>query len=76
MALAPNFSWLLFAVVVMTSGENMFFPIASTLVSQLEPEPDRGTYFGAFNLFLSLGGNISPLLGGTIWQLTGNANLP
>ncbi len=76
LALAPTFYWLLAAVVVMTIGENMFFPIASALVAEIAPEAQRGMYFGAFNLFLSIGGNVSPLLGGTLWQLTGNAYLP
>jgi MFS family permease len=60
----------------MTTGENMFFPIASSIVAEIAPEAERGTYYGAFSLFLSVGGNLSPLLGGTIWQLTGNPLLP
>lgn len=76
LALAPSFYWLLGAVVIMTLGENMFFPIAQTLVTEIAPEAERGMYVGAFSLFLNIGGNLSPLLGGTIWQLTGNANLP
>ncbi len=76
LALAPTFYWLLGAVVIMTLGENMFFPIAQTLVTEIAPEAERGMYVGAFSLFLNIGGNVSPLLGGTIWQLTGNANLP
>ena len=76
LALAPTFYWLLLAVVVMTLGENMFFPIAQTLVTEIAPEAERGMYVGAFSLFLNIGGNLSPLLGGTIWQLTGNAYLP
>jgi FSR family fosmidomycin resistance protein-like MFS transporter len=76
LAVAPNFYWLLVAVVVMTLGENMFFPIAQTLVTEIAPEAERGMYVGAFNLFLNIGGNVSPLLGGGIWQLTGNPNLP
>lgn len=76
LGLAPSFYWLLLAVVVMTVGENMFFPIAQTLVTEIAPEAERGMYVGAFNLFINIGGNVSPLLGGTIWQLTGNAYLP
>ena len=76
LALAPSFYWLMLAVVVMTLGENMFFPIAQTLVTEIAPEAERGMYVGAFSLFLNIGGNVSPLLGGTIWQLTGNAYLP
>ena len=76
LALAPTFDWLLLAVVIMTLGENMFFPIASTMVTEISPESERGMYVGVLNLFLSLGSNISPLLGGSIWQLTGNPNLP
>ncbi len=76
LALAPSFYWLLGAVVIMTLGENMFFPIAQTFVTEIAPEAERGMYVGAFSLFLNIGGNLSPLLGGTVWQLTGNANLP
>lgn len=76
LALAPTFYWLLVAVVVMTLDENMFFPIAFDIVTKIPAEASRGMYVGMVNLFLSLGGNVSPLLGGTIWQITGNANLP
>jgi len=75
-ALAPTFHWLLLSVVLMTVGENMFFPIASVLVTEIAPEADRGMFVGAFSLFLSVGSNLSPLLGGTIWQVTGNPYLP
>ena len=75
-ALAPTFHWLLVSVVLMTIGENMFFPIASVLVTEIAPEAERGMYVGAFSLFLSVGANLSPLLGGTIWQVTGNPYLP
>jgi MFS family permease len=75
-ALAPTFHWLLLSVVLMTVGENMFFPIASVLVTEIAPEADRGMYVGAFSLFLSVGSNLSPLLGGAIWQATGNPYLP
>lgn len=54
----------------------MFFPIASVLVTEIAPEAERGMYVGAFGLFLSIGSNISPLLGGAVWQLTGNPYLP
>jgi MFS family permease len=76
LALAPTFHWLLVAVIIMTIGENMFFPLASALVTEIAPEEERGMYVGAFSLFLSVGGNLSPLLGGAIWQVTGNAFLP
>ena len=75
-AIAPNFEWLIVSVIVMTVGENMFFPIASALVTEIAPEAERGMYVGAFGLFLSIGANISPLLGGAVWQLTGNPYLP
>lgn len=75
-AVAPSFEWLIGSVIIMTVGENMFFPIASALVTEIAPEAERGMYVGAFSLFLSIGGNISPLLGGAVWQLTGNPYLP
>lgn len=76
LALAPSFYWMIGAVVLMTLGENMFFPIAQTMITDIAPEAERGMYVGAFSLFLSIGGDLSPLLGGMIWQITGNANLP
>jgi len=76
LALAPDFYWMLFSVVVMTVGENMFFPIASALITEIAPEAERGMYVGAFSLFLGLGGNLSPLLGGMVWQATNNPYLP
>lgn len=75
-ALAPTFHWLLVSVVLMTLGENMFFPISLTIVTEMAPEAERGTYVGAFNLFLNIGANLSPLVGGMVWQLTGNPFLP
>lgn len=75
-AVAPGFHWLIVSVIVMTIGENMFFPIASALVTEIAPEAERGMYVGAFGLFLSIGSNISPLLGGAVWQVTGNPYLP
>jgi len=75
-AVAPSFYWLIVSVIVMTVGENMFFPIASVLVTEIAPETERGMYVGAFGLFLSVGSNLSPLLGGAVWQLTGNPYLP
>lgn len=51
LAIAPSFHWLLFAVVIMIVGQNMFFPIASALVAEIAPEEERGTYIGAFSLF-------------------------
>jgi MFS family permease len=75
-AVAPGFHWLIVSVIVMTVGENMFFPIASVLVTEIAPEAERGMYVGAFGLFLSIGSNISPLLGGAVWQFTGNPYLP
>ena len=75
-AIAPSFEWLVVSVIVMTIGENMFFPIASTLVTEIAPEAERGMYVGAFSLFLSIGANLSPLLGGAVWQFTGNPYLP
>ena len=74
--IAPTFEWLLVSVILMTIGENMFFPIASVLVTEIAPEAERGMYVGVFSLFLGLGGDASPLLGGTVWQIAGNPYLP
>lgn len=75
-AFAPDFVSLLGTVVIMTIGENMFFPLAMALVAEMAPEAERGMYMGAFALFLYIGGNLSPLLGGIVWDLSGDPLLP
>jgi len=75
-ALAPDFPSLLGMVVLMTIGENMFFPLAMAMVAEIAPEAERGMYIGAFALFLYVGGNLSPLLGGIVWDVSGNPMLP
>jgi MFS family permease len=75
-ALAPDFPSLLGMVVLMTLGENMFFPLAMAMVAEIAPEAERGMYIGAFALFLYVGGNLSPLLGGLTWDVSGNPMLP
>jgi MFS family permease len=60
----------------MTIGENMFFPLAMAMVAEIAPEAERGMYIGAFALFLYVGGNLSPLLGGLTWDVSGNPMLP
>lgn len=51
-------------VIIMTVVENMFFPIASALVTEMAPEAELGIHVGTSSLFLSIGAKVSPLLGG------------
>ncbi len=57
----PHF-WLV--MVVMTSGELLLMPTASTFIANLAPADMRGRYMGLFNLSWSLAGIVAPLLGG------------
>ena len=63
-ALAPDVYSLVGCAVIMTVGEDMFFLISSGLVTEMEPEAERGTYVGASSLFLHIGAKVPPLLGG------------
>ncbi|WNG43910.1 MFS transporter [Archangium minus] len=62
-ALGANVGLATLAVVVWTLGEIAQAPVASTVVADLAPAEQRGTYQGAYYMLWALSSCISPTLG-------------
>jgi MFS family permease len=62
-ALGANVRLVTLAVVVWTLGEMAQAPVASTVVADLAPTEQRGTYQGAYYMLWALSACISPALG-------------
>lgn len=56
-ALTFNYLFVVIAVVILTTGENLGAPASSAIITKLAPEDRRGAYFG---LSSSIGSVISP----------------
>ncbi len=54
--------WL--GIVIMTIGELIIAPTATTLVATLAPPDMRGRYMGLYGLSYRIGGGIGPVVGG------------
>lgn len=54
--------WL--GIVIMTIGELIIAPTATTLVAALAPADMRGRYMGVYGLSYRIGGGIGPVIGG------------
>lgn len=59
-------------VVILTVGENLGAIASMTLPSNMAPASELGSYNGAFNTLSSIGGSISPALGGIILATIAN----
>lgn len=63
-ALSGNFWGFWFAMVVMTFGELIIIPPASTYVANIAPAEMRGRYMSIFGLTWAFGQGVGPVLGG------------
>ena len=63
-ALGSTFFAFLGSMVVMTSGELMLVPTASTTTAELAPPEHRGKYMSIFGLTWGVASGLSPLFGG------------
>ena len=63
-ALGNTFFAFLISMVVMTSGELMLVPTASTTTADLAPPEHRGKYMSLFGLTWGVASGLSPLIGG------------
>ena len=63
-ALGNTFFAFLVSMVVMTSGELMLVPTASTTTADLAPPEHRGKYMSLFGLTWGVASGLSPLIGG------------
>lgn len=64
--IVPSFAWLLGSMVVITTGEIIFSPSATTGVANMAPEEKMGRYMGFFGLTESLGWSAGPFIGGIL----------
>ncbi len=63
-AFGSNFWGFFIAIVVMTCGEMLLIPTATTLVANLAPADMRGRYMSVYNLTWGIATGIGPLIGG------------
>jgi MFS family permease len=61
---ATNMYFLLFCVLVITTGEMLMSPTSQTLVAGLAPKANVGRYMGVFGLTRSAGWALGPFIGG------------
>lgn len=61
---ATGMSFLMFCVVVITTGEMIMSPTSQTLVANLAPAANVGRYMGVFGLARSTGWALGPFIGG------------
>lgn len=64
MGFSGDYSFLLMAIVVVTTGEIVMSPPSVTLTSRLAPEGQMGRYMGIYGFFMTAGWSLGPLYGG------------
>lgn len=74
-ALPPALGPLAAAVLLLTLGEMLFFPLASVFTAQHAPEGARGRWFGALTMSFAAGQVLSPVLGAWVMRTHGDATL-
>jgi MFS family permease len=70
--IAPGFYFLLGSMVVITLGEVIFSPSATTSVANMAPVGKTGRYMGFFGLSESFGWSAGPFVGGLLLDSLGN----
>jgi MFS family permease len=64
-----SFNWAILTIVLITTGEIIFSPVAMAVVAESSPPDRRGRYMGFFALSRTLGFSLSPLYGGVLLDL-------
>ena len=75
LAFAESRGTIALAVVVLTFGEMIVFPVAATYVSELAPAERQGEYMGAYYIALSLAMIVGPWTGTLIMDRFGSRAL-
>ncbi len=66
MGWATSFGWAVIAMVIVTTGEIIFSPVATAVVGELAPDDKRGRYMGFFGWSETIGMSVAPLVGGVL----------
>lgn len=66
--LAHSYAILLLLMIVITTGEVLFSPSATTAVANMSPPDRTGRYMGFFGLAESLGWSAGPFIGGFLFD--------
>nr|WP_229783883.1 MFS transporter [Deinococcus sedimenti] len=74
-ALAHTLGAHMLAVAVWTVGEIVAYSISKTIISELGPPAQRGTYIGLVGSMAGLATLLAPLLGGAMLQTLGAAGM-
>ena len=75
LAFAETRGTIALAVVVLTFGEMIVFPVAATYVSELAPVERQGEYMGAYYIALSLAMIVGPWTGTLVMDRFGSRTL-
>ncbi len=71
----PSFAFLMGSMVVITLGEAVFSPSATTAVANMAPSEKMGRYMGFFGLAEALGWSTGPFIGGLLLDAYGGTPL-
>jgi MFS family permease len=70
-----SFGWSVAAIVILTAGELLFIPSASSTVGRLAGPEQRGKYMGILGTSTGVGIAIGPLLGGVLLDVSGSSQI-
>ncbi|MDT7948689.1 MAG: MFS transporter, partial [Thermoflexus sp.] len=70
-ALGRSFPAFLFSMVLLTIGEMLMIPTATTLTANLAPPAARGRYMSVYGLTWGLGFGVGPVIGGLLHDQVG-----
>jgi len=72
-ALGRSFPTFLFSMVLLTLGEMLMIPTATTLTANLAPPTARGRYMSVYGLTWGIGFGVGPVIGGLLHDRVGPA---
>ena len=65
-ALGSTFPMFVISMAIMTMGELLMMPTATTMTANMAPPEMRGRYMGLFNLTYTIGMGVGPIVGGLL----------
>lgn len=75
MAVAKDIAPLIFAIIIWTFGEMIFFPVTAAYASEIAPAKRRGEYMGYFQMTFSFAFSAGPWLGTIVYEKFGSVIL-